>query len=271
MLRTTHDLETRMKPTPGSGWLAQLYHENTKISNANLRELETRVASAAAEIDWLRPCPVIQPALRQIPLPRQWGGLCGLDRMIRRRRTVREFSACPISRRALARLLFNAGGVTSWPRDDGALPWPLRSSPSAGALYPLELRAAVLRVKGLGPGVYRYQPYEHCLEAIAPTVAVETLAQASLHPELVHKSAVVLGLFADWRRLTLKYGDRGYRFALLEAGHLAQNVLLTCTALHLTAVPVGGFLDDEVASALGGPHELNLLYLVIVGRRAADV
>jgi SagB-type dehydrogenase family enzyme len=70
-------------------------------------------------------------------------------------------------------------------------------------------------------------------------------------------------------RTRFKYGLRGYRFALLEAGHVVQNVLLACTALGLAAVPVGGFYDRPVDALLGadGVNE-SVVYAVSLGRPA---
>jgi SagB-type dehydrogenase family enzyme len=248
------------------GWLAQLYHENTKISSACLPEVEAHIVTAGQDEERLRPCPAIEPSLPRIRLPRfrSWSGL---DRIIRRRRTMRALVARPIPARKLGRILFNASGVTHWPTSSRATPpWPLCSAPSAGALYSIELRVAAFNVRGLKCGIYRYHPYEHCLEMTASGVAQEQLAQASLHPDLVCASATVLALFADCDRLIAKYGDRGYRFALLEAGHMAQNILLTCADLRLAAVPVGGFLDDECASIFtASPLPSWLTYLIVVG------
>lgn len=79
-----------------------------------------------------------------------------------------------------------------------------------------------------------------------------------------------LGVIRDcaaWDRLVAKYGDRGYRYALLEAGHMAQNILLTCTALRRAAVPIGGFLDDACASAIGAAAPPGcVVYLIAIGR-----
>jgi SagB-type dehydrogenase family enzyme len=48
----------------------------------------------------------------------------------------------------------------------------------------------------------------------------------------------------------MKYSDRGYRFALIEAGHAAQNLSLIAEALKLKCCSIGGFLDDELADIL---------------------
>jgi nitroreductase len=74
-------------------------------------------------------------------------------------------------------------------------------------------------------------------------------------------------MLADVRPLIAKYGARGYRFALLEVSHIAPNILLTCTALHLAAVPIGGFLDDECTAVFCADRShLSLFYLVVIGR-----
>ena len=70
-------------------------------------------------------------------------------------------------------------------------------------------------------------------------------------------------------RSSFKYGQRAYRFALLEAGHVAQNLLLAAEGLDLGALPVGGFFDDELNRLLqlDGCQEF-VVYLVLMGHRA---
>ena len=77
--------------------------------------------------------------------------------------------------------------------------------------------------------------------------------------------AVALVVTAMLWRSRFKYGQRGYRFALLEAGHLAQNVLLASEGLDLAAVPVGGFYDRRLAAllAIDGVNEVPLYVLPI--------
>jgi nitroreductase len=55
----------------------------------------------------------------------------------------------------------------------------------------------------------------------------------------------------------------------MEAGHVAQNLLLAAAALRLAAVPVGGFYDRAVDAVLGvdGIYEASL-YVVSVGHGA---
>ncbi|HET7573295.1 MAG TPA: SagB/ThcOx family dehydrogenase [Gaiellaceae bacterium] len=144
-----------------------------------------------------------------------------------------------------------------------------RTTPSGGALYPLELYAVAQRVEGLEPGVYHLDPARPALERVPADAVATALAEATPLPELVTTAAAVLFLTAVFWRTRVKYGLRGYRFALLEAGHVAQNVLLAATALELPALPLGGFYDARVDELLGvdGVDE-SVLYGVVLGGRA---
>lgn len=130
------------------------------------------------------------------------------------------------------------------------------------------------RVAGIAPGAYRYLPGSHSL---APRTAVDTTAllaaspyteprDGGLRPVAADEAPVLLLLGIAPAAITPRYGQRGIRFALLEAGHLAQNLLLTATALGLKTLPIGGFYDDELAVAAGWDGLFTQpLYLVPVG------
>ena len=249
------------------GWLALLYHENSKISSSDLLDLEARIKEAADNPERLRPCPAIQPSVPRTQLPRRYWPW-GIDGLIRRRRTIRHFRRGPINLHAVSRILFNASGVTQ--KSSGSstsLHWPLRTAPSAGAIYPLEIRLAAMKICSLQSGIYQYQPYEHVLELVTSDVSNGELAAASLHPDLIDQAALAIGIFADWRRMAAKYGDRGYRYVLLEAGHMAHNIILTCSDMKLAAVPVGGFVDDDIHKVFASPPEARPVYLIIVARQ----
>ena len=80
-------------------------------------------------------------------------------------------------------------------------------------------------------------------------------------------AAAVVLIAAIFGRTRFKYGLRGYRFALLEAGHVAQNVLLAATALGLAAVPLGAFYDRRMDAFLGldGVNESSLYAIALGG------
>jgi SagB-type dehydrogenase family enzyme len=142
-----------------------------------------------------------------------------------------------------------------------------RPVPSGGALYPLELYVIALAVEGLDPCVAHYDPTRHRLSLLGAATADDV--RATLVDEtLVDRAAalvVVTGMF--WRS-RFKYGARGYRFALLEAGHVVQNAVLVAAALELTALPLGGFYDCRVDTLVGadGLDEASVYALLLGGR-----
>jgi SagB-type dehydrogenase family enzyme len=78
-------------------------------------------------------------------------------------------------------------------------------------------------------------------------------------------SAVVV-LTAVVHRSLRKYGDRGYRHLLIEAGHVAQNLNLVAAAMSLGTLSLGGFFDQDLAALLDVSLEVEIpLYAVAVG------
>jgi SagB-type dehydrogenase family enzyme len=248
---------------------AECYHEASKVSPTQIgrqidgvRRLdsspELQVSSARA----VRRLPVPQGAL---PPPRRPD--LALWDAIERRRSRREFSACALAANELAALLHAAYGVThALEGPDGRRMLPLRAVPSGGALYPLELYAAALRVDGVEPGLYHFDPLRGSLGVVSTALTAGDVARLSTYPEIVAGCAALLLVAAVFGRTRFKYGLRGYRFALLEAGHVGQNVVLTATALGLAAVPLGGFYDRATDEFLGldGVNE-STLYTIAVG------
>ncbi|MFI7236801.1 thiopeptide-type bacteriocin biosynthesis protein [Streptomyces cyaneofuscatus] len=154
-----------------------------------------------------------------------------------------------------------------------------RPYPSAGALYTAGLRLIALDVQGLAPGTYQCLPDRRALRYIGPAPALDDIRSLSSYlsrpdddPDGIVPDAlpVVLGLYVDLGRLRERYGLRALRLGLLEAGHLAQSLLLTATALRLGTTPLGGFRDD-LAHEVFGLDDLDqpLQYVLPVGRHPA--
>ena len=183
-----------------------------------------------------------------------------LDTLVAARRSTREYADTPLRLAQLSTLLRASYGVTG-----GLGPQRFRAVPSGGALYPLELYVAAQRVDELEPGLYHFDPFRVVLERIRP-LGSDALVGLTPFDELLVPSAAVTMISAVFWRSRFKYGSRAYRFALLEAGHVAQNFLLAATAHGLAACPVGGFYDRRVDAFLGidGLYEASL-YLLPVG------
>lgn len=189
-----------------------------------------------------------------------------LGDVLRSRRSTRVYAEGALEARELASLLDAAYGVT------GAVPGTpqaLRSAPSGGALYPLELYVACQQVEGLDRALYHYDPLRHGLELLRPLGTAKESGDLTPYPELLAESAAFVVMTAMFWRSRFKYGARAYRFALLEAGHVAQSFLLAAEALSLAATPLGGFFDRLVDDFVGvdGIYEASL-YVLPVGRRA---
>jgi SagB-type dehydrogenase family enzyme len=192
-----------------------------------------------------------------LPAPRQESDF-SLERALRERRSVREFGKAALTPEEVSQLLWAAQGVTS---RDG-----LRTAPSAGALYPLELYLVVGAVRDLDPGVYKYVPAGHKLMKVMTGDLRRPLAAAALGQDSVADAAAVLVFTAVEQRTTRKYGSRGARYVHIETGHAAQNVFLEATALGLAAVVVGAFDDEKVGEVLNLPQGETPLYLMPLGR-----
>lgn len=191
----------------------------------------------------------------------------GVERALAERRSIRRFTGAALSLDQLTRLVSFAAGVTgTLDPTGGGVVQPVRAAPSGGALYPVELYVLLSAVDGLEPGVYHYRVDRHAIEMLREGDPRARLSQQTSDPETFTKAAVTFALTANFGRSHFKYGERAYRFSLLEAGHLCQNLLLMATSLGLGAVPVGGFLDDDLHDLLGvdGVDEA-AIYLVATG------
>ncbi|EPH44213.1 SagB family peptide dehydrogenase [Streptomyces aurantiacus] len=195
-----------------------------------------------------------------------------LEEAITRRRSRRRFGLSELTMDELSALLHYSAGVTGWATTTDGGSVPLRAAPSGGALYPLDVYAYARRVSGLPRGLYRYDPLAHALVGTGrPADAGEALSAHSAHGGVLDDAAVVVLLAASFRRVQAKYLERGYRIALMEAGHIAQNLQLVAAARQLRACGVTGFVDDIVNGVLGvAPRgESQALYLLAVGRAPA--
>lgn len=194
-----------------------------------------------------------ETATEIVPLaaPRKAGGL-PLNEAIAGRRSVREWSTGSLSSEELSQLLWAAQGVTGTAGE--------RAAPSAGAVHPLLVH---LLTAG---GVHRYDPDSHCLERVAVDDRRERVADACVEQHFIARAPAVLVLAAARPSARASYGVRGDRYAMLEAGHVAQNVLLEAVSLGLVAVPIGSFYDYEVRRDTALGEKVDPLYVLPVGQ-----
>jgi SagB-type dehydrogenase family enzyme len=166
----------------------------------------------------------------------------------------------------LSFLLWATQGVDRVMRDVATF----RTVPSAGARHAFETLLVVERVEGLAPGLYQYLAHGHRLLAAASPVVARQVAAACLGQTMIETAAATFAWVAVRERMTWRYGERGYRYMYLDAGHVCQNLYLACEAIGAGACAIGAY-DDAATNALFGLDgvERFVIYLASVGKKDA--
>jgi len=175
-----------------------------------------------------------------LPKPRLIGDV-SVEEAIKHRRTIRSYLLKPLSTDQLSQIFWAAQGITE---DRGYK----RSAPSGGALYPMDIYAVVgdNGVQGMKAGIYHYDPHNHAAMLVTEGDFRADVAKASLSQMWMARAPLNLVITSEYRRITSKYGSRGERYAMIEAGHIGQNIFLQAEALGLRAGIVGAFHDKDV-------------------------
>jgi SagB-type dehydrogenase family enzyme len=195
---------------------------------------------------------------REIKLPEpRLDGTVSIEIVLCDRRSVRDFSNAALELSQVAQLVWAAQGVTCAAGH--------RAAPSAGGLYALDLHIIAANVHGLPAGVYKYEQLTHELVSLTEGDLRGQLAHAALEQPAIPQAAAIFLVSAVYARISDKYGERGIRYAHMEAGHAAQNLLLQAVALGLGAVLVGAFDDAAVRRVLRLGNADVPLYLIPVG------
>lgn len=241
----------------------ELYHENSKVGKYDIfapREFVLGGMERYAEA-------LNYESLPEIELPEPEFFDVSLAQAIIKRESVRDFDPSPISFRAAAAVLHYSYGIN---RDNKETdyPRPFRNVPSGGGLFPLDIYFHNRSISDLKSGLYHYNPTTNSLRFLKKGDQTAHLTRILVQPEL-GEASMILFISAQFERALFKYQDRGYRFILLDAGHVAQNMNLVATALGLGSVNIGGYFD-RLADAFLGVDGLtqSTIYMVAVGNKA---
>jgi SagB-type dehydrogenase family enzyme len=201
-----------------------------------------------------------------IPLPppdELHSGAVDFGALVTGRESLRRFAAVPFTLRELSFLLWCTQGVK---RLEG--PVTRRTVPSAGSRHPFETLLLVNRAEGLSPGLHAFDALGHRLHRLdAPAGTGDRICKACLGQSFLLECAVTFIWIAVPHRTTWRYGDRGYRYLHLDAGHVCQNLYLAAEAIGGGACAVAAFDDDALNRALGlDGDSLFAIYLAACGR-----
>jgi len=260
----TQKLWDKIRISAGSPDLTwELFHENSKTDRYQGSLSDEQVVAVMSQMWESLPYtgyPRIDLPAPIAPLP------MSLDKAMTGRVSTRDMQPSPLTAAEMASLLFYAYGVT---RDNEGTGFarPFRVVPSGGALYPLEIYFHSSHVQGWDPGLYHYNPSKNNVRRLHSGDLYKPLSEALVQSELAVSASVHFFITAFFERSTFKYHDRGYRFILLEAGHVAQNINLVATALGLGCLNVGGYFDRQIDDILGLDGVTHsTIYMAAVGK-----
>lgn len=187
-----------------------------------------------------------------------------LRQAIEERVSVRRYADTPLTLDELSYLLWCTLGVR---RRDSS--YTLRNVPSAGARHALETWLLINRVQGLKPGLYRFMALEHQLAVmdLSPDIA-EQVTAGCLGQEFVQTGAVTWIWVAVPYRMSWRYGQRGYRYLHLDAGHVCQNLYLSAASVGCGVCAIAAFIDEQMNGLLGlDGIEQFVIYIAALGKK----
>lgn len=184
------------------------------------------------------------------------------EETVLRRRSQRAYTVETVTFDELSRLLFFTYGITG----DGPQRELFRAAPSAGACHPIDLFIAVQNIDGLADGVYMYDAAQNSVRTHRKGSFQAALAKACYDQAFIAESQVVIACVARWSRTLTRYGQRGYRYVYLDAGHIIQNAYLEATYLGLRPCAVGAFDDVGINTIFDvDGKEQTVIYMMAIG------
>ena len=179
-------------------------------------------------------------------------GTVSFEQALAKRRSVRQFSNQPIKRTQIGQLAWAGQGITD--SQSG-----LRTAPSAGKIYPIELLFAT------DEGLFAYQPAEHSMLQISDQDIRMPLAAAASMQESIATAGCDIIVAGSVRKLTPQFRNKARTYMLLEAGHIAQNIQLQAVCLGMGSVAIGGFETKDVRKVCSLTRDLEPLYIISIG------
>jgi len=205
-----------------------------------------------------------------IKLPPYQNVNASLGVTIRARRSLRQFTGETMPLEELSTILFYGNGVTGdmamiseehdtqWPKYSLGAPEVAhtRAASSGGGLNPISLYLVLQNVEKLEDGIYIYLPFDHSLKkvmAFNEQKRKEHLTLGLSWGPNVEPAKVNLAIYYVYSvyENSRKYGDLGLIFGFIEAGEIAANIHLVCTATKVGSSDMGGWEKVQTERFLG--------------------
>ena len=229
--------------------LSNFFQQNAAMTSAN-KELEEELSDV-----------IELPKAKNIKSP--------LGATISLRRSVRKYTENALSLQELANILYYAQGVCE--EQEMFIKGEtlkLRTSPSAGGLYPVNLYFYLSKVEGIEDGFYMYYPYSHSIKPInLETKNIDKYDFAEFSNISANNINIFFIYVYNMYINSRKYGDAGAAFAFIEAGEIAQNIQLTSTALGYGSCDIGGYEKQYLEKLLKLDGLTNhVIHMTVVGK-----
>lgn len=234
----------------------EVFHETTKLFPCHELAMGRRIGEYLSSPRALQETANNRKIYRNSPIlslsPRRSLTMT-LDEALDLRRSNRAFVGAPLCVDDLSELLscLQVNRISTSDIDP-SLQFGFRRYPSGGGLYPVETYLLLTNVIGVEPCVAHYEPLAHVLRLLGPLPDKAQLSSIFMdrdgHLERVSVVAICTALF---ERSVVKYGPRGYRFSIIEAGTVGFLLSLAATSMKLGSLHWGGYYDDQLASVLG--------------------
>ena len=230
-----------MLPYEDTNTLSLLFHLNSEPWG-NMEAYQ----SATYDVDYK----LVSACLPEVVLPA--APESPLRQLMRRRASCRVYDRKSLPLASVGALLSGAYGISRIDSQvlDGSVAL-LRPVPSAGGLFPLEIYFLAQDVEGLPDGFHHYNVRNHSLEQLKIDSHPEDVRKILYMADQIKNANMVVFLIGVFGRTQKKYGPRGYRYVLIEAGHVAQNLCMQAVELELGSLCMGGYPDSELNRALG--------------------
>lgn len=202
--------------------------------------------------------PLVKKAMsdNRIDLPKNFEDLDIINdftRILFERKSSRVYTDKPVSLLQLSYLLWATQGVKEIRGQNYAT---IRTVPSGGARHPFETYLVIQNVEGLKEGCYHYLPMEHQLEYLHPFADKNiSITQTLVGQSWAEKAAVVFYWSIVPYRCEWRYGIFAHRPALMDIGHVGENLYLACAALQLGTCGVAAYDGDSCAKVFGLDNE----------------